>query len=249
MKRIHLASISAAALVALVSTAHAADMPVKARGPAPAPAVALFNWTGFYAGIHGGYGWGNSDWVDLNGNFGAPVTFDNLKGWMGGGQLGFNWQTGLWVFGVEATLSGGSIDQATTAGIARVTTDVDRMATAVGRLGYAVGSSLIYVKGGYATARVEITGDNGVSTFKASERHNGWTVGAGWEFAVMQNASFGVEYNYYDFGRDTLSATTTPGGQSLVIGVDAHVHSVLARLNFRFATGKAPAPAPIVAKN
>ena len=141
------------------------------------------------------------------------MKFDDLKGGIGGGQLGFNWQSGPLVFGVEATLSGGSIDQTGTVGIAQLTTDVEWIATAVGRLGYAWDRSLIYVKGGYATANVELRGDNGVDTFKASERHNGWTVGAGWEVAVLKNLSLGVEYNYYDFGRETYSKqrrTVTP---------------------------------------
>ena len=196
------------------------------------PGCCAFSWTGFYVGLNAGYAWGESDWTDLGG-LGANVRFEDLRGGIGGGQLGFNWQSGPLVVGVEGTLSGGSIDQTGTVGIAQLTTDVEWIATVVGRLGYAWDRSLIYVKGGFATASVELRGDNGVDTFKASERHNGWTVGTGVEFAVLKNLSLGVEYNYYDFGRETYSITTA-NGNAIAIDADAQVHSVLARLNLRF---------------
>ena len=169
------------------------------------------------------------------------MKFDDLRGGIGGGQLGFNWQSGPVVFGVEGTLSGGSIDQTGTVGAATLTTDVDWIATVVGRLGYSWDRSLIYVKGGYATANVELRGVNPVDTFKSSERHNGWTVGAGVEFAVLKNLSLGVEYNYYDFGRETYSITTA-NGLPLSIDADAQVHSVLARLNYRFGDDRRHGP-------
>jgi outer membrane immunogenic protein len=205
------------------------------------PGCCGYNWSGFYVGVHGGYGWGESDWVDLLGTLGANVKFGDLRGAIGGGQVGFNWQTGPWVLGVEGTLSGGSIDQTGTVGIARLTTDVEWMGTVVGRLGYAWDRSLIYVKGGYATANIELRGDNGVDTFKGSERHNGWTIGTGVEFAILKNLSLGLEYNYYDFGRETYAITTT-NGLPLSIDADAQVHSFLARLNLRFGDDRRHGP-------
>ena len=75
------------------------------------PGCCAFSWTGFYVGVHAGYAWGESDWIDLLGTLGADVRFEDLRGGIGGGQLGFNWQSGPLVFGVEATLSGSRIDQ------------------------------------------------------------------------------------------------------------------------------------------
>jgi opacity protein-like surface antigen len=112
MKRIHLASICTAAFVALVAPVHAADMPIaKASAPATATVgkgpVPIFNWSGFYVGVQGGYGWGKSDNCDEDG---ACLGAFDIKGWHGGGTLGWNWQSGMWVAGVEADYSSASID-------------------------------------------------------------------------------------------------------------------------------------------
>ena len=205
------------------------------------PGCCAFSWSGFYVGVHAGYGWGESDWTDLLGSLGANLRFEDLQGGLGGGQLGFNWQTGPLVVGIEASFSASGISQTGTAGIATLTTDVEGIATVVGRLGYAWDRSLIYVKGGYATASIEIRGVNPFDTFKSSDRHHGWTVGTGVEFAVLKNLSLGLEYNYYDFGRETHSATSALG-LPLSIDVDAQVHSVLARLNYRFGDDRRHGP-------
>jgi len=193
------------------------------------PGCCGFSWSGLYVGVHAGYGWGDSTWTEP----GVPgaVKFEDLKGAIGGGQVGFNWQTGPWVIGIEGTFSGGSIDETETFGV--LTTKVEWIATAVGRLGYAWDRSLIYVKGGYAGASVELSGDNGFDTFKASEWHNGWTVGASWEVAVSKNLSLGLEYNFYDLGRGPHSITTA-NGLAFDLDADTQVHSDLARLNLRF---------------
>jgi len=87
------------ALVALVAggSAMAADLPVKAP-IFRAPAAAVYDWTGFYVGAHAGYAWARTNYSD-------PLTGDQVplaaKGFIGGGQAGYNWQTGPWVFGVE----------------------------------------------------------------------------------------------------------------------------------------------------
>lgn len=225
-----------AAIVFATTAAQADGMPRgKYVGAAP------FSWTGFYIGGHAGYGWGESDWTDLNGNLGANVRFEDLQGAIGGGQVGYNWQSGPLVLGVEGTITGGSVDQTGTVGSASLTTDVEWMATVVGRLGYAFDRSMIYVKGGYATASIELKGDNGADTFSASERHNGWTVGAGWEYAFVKNLTLGVEYNYYDFGSERY-AITTANGLALDIDADTQVHSLLARLNVKFGDDRHHAP-------
>src|ERR1700687_4160923 len=86
----------------------AADLPVYTKAP---PYVATYNWTGFYLGGNIGYGWGRSDTTaSLNDPGGVPPGIAlaavnpifNLDGVIGGGQVGYNWQTGNWVFGIEA---------------------------------------------------------------------------------------------------------------------------------------------------
>jgi outer membrane immunogenic protein len=110
MRKTLLASVSVAVLSS--AAAMAADMPVKA-GPMPAP---LPTWTGFYAGLNAGYAWGNSDPAQLRtvtgapffmvgGTTGAPPSLDP-RGFIGGGQFGYNWQAGRFVFGGEIDFSG-----------------------------------------------------------------------------------------------------------------------------------------------
>src|SRR5262245_40762928 len=112
MKRILYAAVGLVALSGL--PAAAADLP--ARAPIMrAPPIEVWNWTGFYLGGNGGYSWGRSD-TDLSfTTTGLPITapagsvisneFD-LKGWVAGGQVGYNWQTSNWVWGIEADFPG-----------------------------------------------------------------------------------------------------------------------------------------------
>jgi outer membrane immunogenic protein len=106
---------TAVALAATLSTAFAADLPYKA----PLPAPALPSWTGFYIGANGGYGWSSFDTAfvpDPTGAFVAagdlagPSSFNTrANGAVFGGQIGYNWQTGNWVLGVEGDFDVGSI--------------------------------------------------------------------------------------------------------------------------------------------
>src|SRR5205814_731681 len=103
MKKFLLAG--AAVLVAGVMPAHAANMPVRMPVKALPPVVVLYNWTGFYVGINGGYSWGSAN-TSVTGA--APFTptctiFGNRpRGGLGGGQVGYNWQTNTWLWGFEA---------------------------------------------------------------------------------------------------------------------------------------------------
>jgi outer membrane immunogenic protein len=92
--------------LAFAAEAFAADMAVKAP---PSPAPALYNWTGFYAGVAGGLAWGQSQFIDADptdSSFGRPITtkFD-VSGGIFGGTVGYNWQLSNWVGGVEGDLS------------------------------------------------------------------------------------------------------------------------------------------------
>lgn len=97
--------IAALAVLGSASAAFAADLPVKALAPPPAP---LTDWSGFYIGVHGGYGWnGTNDWEccrgDLIGtnNINGGNSWNALKGGLAGGQIGYNWQMNRIVFGVQ----------------------------------------------------------------------------------------------------------------------------------------------------
>ena len=101
MHRFYRAALGAAALAGLVSTASAADMPVKAPIYKAPPVVQ--NWDGFYVGANVGYSWGRADVTNVTAPFaGFPGSPDqNFNGWLGGLQAGRNWQSGSWVYGIE----------------------------------------------------------------------------------------------------------------------------------------------------
>src|SRR5690242_11734221 len=115
MKKVALA---VAAAVGLSAAANAADMAVKAR-PAPLP-IPVWNWTGGYIGVNVGYGWSDAN-VDVGHNspaffgpaFAAGSTPNSYathpEGFIGGGQIGYNWQASNWVFGLEADIQGTDI--------------------------------------------------------------------------------------------------------------------------------------------
>ena len=217
MKKLLLASVGIAVL-ALSGAASAADL----SRPAPvykaaAPAEAIFNWTGFYIGAHVGYGWGSKDWDQTftSGAFALDHSVSPTKpqGFLGGGQVGVNWQTGQFVLGLEAD---GSWTDASDCGVGHGIfpsyngcNQVNWYATGTARVGVAMDRALFYVKGGAAFAGEEqnITFRNVVTTDTPSEVRFGWTVGGGIEYALSPNWSVKAEYNYMDFGSQNYSFT------------------------------------------
>jgi outer membrane immunogenic protein len=139
--------------------ATAADMPVKS-GIAPS---AGYSWTGFYFGVHGGYGWGSTRLDE--GQFTSPTfsqTDTKLDGALAGGQLGANWQYGNLVVGAELDGSWASIRNSVNSntgiiGFPGQKFDVHALATATGRVGYAMGPWLAYAKAGGAWADIKLT--------------------------------------------------------------------------------------------
>jgi opacity protein-like surface antigen len=123
----------------------------------PAPFVAAYNWTGLYVGGYGGTTWGDTDWTFVGAGTGVDPRFAGI---LAGGQVGFNYQFGAWVFGVEAEGGWSNAKGAKGCPNGLFFTCEDRLDTlwmVTGRLGYAVDRALFYVKGGYAAADVEIT--------------------------------------------------------------------------------------------
>jgi outer membrane immunogenic protein len=189
------------------SAAYAADMPVKAypRYTEPAP---VFSWTGFYAGLNAGYGWAN---VSVAG----AGTDSKLNGFIGGGQLGYNWQTGAFVFGVEGDFQYSAqkhSDSATVPLIGTVSVDqkIPWFATARARLGYAPGPWMLYVTGGAAWVNYKLAVSALGVTAEDSTTKMGWTLGGGVEWMFMPAWSVKLEYLYIDTGNrsTTLFGTT-----------------------------------------
>jgi outer membrane immunogenic protein len=221
MRRVLLTTISLFALSA--TSALAADLPH--RMPAKAPAyVAAYNWTGFYLGINGGYGWAHSDWTA----FGANA---DPSGGMIGGTIGYNWQAmgSPYVFGLEGDIDWADV-KGTFANAACPTgcqTKSGWIGTARGRLGYAFDRVMPYITGGAAFGDVQANqgGFPGNSDTKV-----GWTVGAGVETAIYANWTAKLEYLYADLGHVNCGA----GACSVPTHVDFRTSMVRAGLNFRF---------------
>ena len=211
--------LTAAVLLSLSAISDAADA---VRGPAygpPPPLVPLFyNWTGFYAGGHLGVGWD-----------------DGNSGFLGGGQVGFNYQINpQWVLGVEADFAGTSIKDSVNAAVvgpgavltANATASLDWVSTFAARFGYAFDRWLVYGKVGGAWAHASATvttGINGMTfgSISLDQTASGFLLGVGTEYAWGNNWSAKLEYNMLDFGNDNPFADTT-------------FHIFKAGINYRF---------------
>jgi outer membrane immunogenic protein len=195
MRRILAASAALLAGLAIASQAMAADLGRRAQMPVKAPEymAPVYMWAGPYVGINGGGGWGDSSWS------GAPATgsFD-VSGGMIGGTIGYNWQQGPYVFGLEGDIDWSNIKGSTTVNCALgCETRNTWLGTVRGRVGYAWDRFLPYFTGGLAVGGVEANrplfgGD--------SETRAGWTIGGGVEFALAPQWSAKVEYLYVDLG-------------------------------------------------
>ena len=160
-------------------------------------------------------------------------------GFLGGGQIGYNWQFNNIVLGIEGQVSGSdlSASRTVTNGLDSLTlsADVNWIASLTGKLGFTANNWLFYMKGG--AAWIDVGADAtltlaGIGTFAASDNRTrtGWTVGGGVEWGFAPNWSALVEYQFYDFGDRTFT--------SLALGapvtVDSDIHTVKLGVNYRF---------------
>jgi outer membrane immunogenic protein len=240
-----LAQLASATELAPPPPRHAPKAPRHAAAPPPAPAPAP-NYTGFYAGLNGGGGFENTinNRVSSSSNVGfllAPLVPGQLntrpRGFIGGGQIGYNWQAGLFVWGVETDFQGANItgsaavtnlntfcctitETLTAAGSQRI----DWFGTLRGRLGWTpTPPLLIYATGGLAYGQVKtdvsFTGSfvqssplpsftsSGTSAVTNNETRAGWTVGGGAEWMFTPQWSIKAEYLFYDLGTQSIDQT------------------------------------------
>jgi outer membrane immunogenic protein len=261
MRKLLLAG-TAVAVVMAAGSAGAADMarPVYKAAPPPIP---IFSWTGWYVGVHVGGAWGTKEWQDPNVFFtgkGGPgsaffpdTTINNygVNGFLGGVQIGYNYQSGPWVWGVEAQGSWAGIRGADAcpffAGkITTCKTNVDALGSFALRFGGTIDRALLYVKGGvawaYETHKISVPGNpiDGFGAFSVEQKHWRWggMLGAGVEFAFTNSISGKLEYNYMDFGTQTYSFTIDPVGPATPATFDLkirqNIHLVKVGLNFRW---------------
>jgi len=239
-----------AAFVSMAATsASAADLPAKAPAYSAPVAPVAYNWTGFYAGLHAGGVWGGSKATDLDDWNGAGDTFTaHTSGFMGGAQIGYNWQApnSAFVWGVEADLGYlGFNGQKASALSSDTFVDANGgwYGTVRGRLGVAPGSGrwLMFVTGGVMFADVNATvqdnslvpGGGILATHPSTGMQTGWTAGGGVEYALANGWSLKGEYLYFDLGTKTVSDTALAGG-TFRFDIDNTGHIVRLGLNYRF---------------
>jgi outer membrane immunogenic protein len=232
-----LTGVAAVALtVAGAVAAQAADLPTKKAAPAPVYIPPPFTWTGFYVGVNAGGIWGTSStqstlysssmpWLS---SYNASLNGGSATGFIGGGQAGYNWQTGSFVLGVETDFDGTTLNRQvngvspTFAGLtgnwaawngdyllANASARLNWLGTTRGRIGFVATPDnrlMIYGTGGLAygggsahTALYDLY--DGSTWFNdTSKTRTGWTVGAGAEYAITNNITAKLEYLYYNLG-------------------------------------------------
>ena len=198
----------------LAGSAFAADLPSRAPPVYYAP---VFSWAGFYVGLNAGVGWGESGNVLVTGpTFASSGTLGGGGGdgrFVGGGQIGYNWQSGAIVYGLETDIqyvdTGGSVNWGPYSWWTGGGGDGAYLGTVRARVGYAVDRTLFYITGGLAYGGLNTNPMTGNTTSNA-----GWTVGGGVEYAFTNNWTIKVEGLYVDTGegRKTQAFVNAPGG-------------------------------------
>jgi outer membrane immunogenic protein len=203
----------ALASTAALASANAADM---YRGPdaggyKDGPVYVGVNWSGAYAGVNGGFGWSDrTDFLDPTGAF-------------GGGQIGYNFQRGPLVVGLEADFDGAGISDS--AGGNK--SSLDWFGSARGRIGYALDRALVYATGGYGYGHVK---NNAFS-----QTQDGWVVGNGVEYKFTPAWTARLEAQFYDLG-----ASSTVGPLGMGAGTHTEFSTLRVGLNYFFGNGYEP---------
>jgi outer membrane immunogenic protein len=237
-------------VLTFMGMANAADLPIRGAYKAPPP---IFSWTGIYIGLHAGAALGLHEDTFTTATL-RSVNQHYSTGFLGGGQVGVNYQTGPWVIGAEAQLSWSGLDGTSTcepgAPVALINcrTQTDWLGTVAARFGIAFDRTMIFVKAGGAWAHDKHEMISFIAPFvtlRTDETRYGWMFGTGVEHAVFGNWSAKVEYDYLDFGTRGL---LFPGLSALVTGLNEnvpirqHIHLVKFGVNYRFGAD------PVIAK-
>jgi outer membrane immunogenic protein len=282
MHRRLLGAAYAALVVAGAVSAQAADLPTRKEAPAPVFVPPPFTWTGFYIGANAGGVWSNggnaSTTVFANGLpigtiSGVPATLADVfpgsnfgssqSGFIGGGQAGYNYQWGSWVFGVETDFDGTTLSRSRSVigptfvepffGLndfftANGSVKLDWLGSTRGRVGYAWDRLLIYGTGGVAyggaSSHLDVfdaVDGFGFSSSGGSSSRTGWTAGGGVEYAFTNNWIIGAEYLYYDLGSRHLNIVPNVAASDFFgvavfsqTKIDFTGSSIRARLSYKF---------------
>ncbi len=253
MRRLALATVSTLALsVVALGAATAADMHVKGRRYAapPPPPAPIYTWAGWYIGLNAGWV-GSSDDSIVNTGTGAfgnglangdiPRALDlGYSGFLGGAQVGYNWQTGMWVYGLEADINAADAKSDTAIiGASTFSRELNWLSTFRGRVGVTPWSApvLVYATGGLAVGETKIA--NGVfhpplnAASETSDTRAGWTLGLGAEWAFAPQWSVKAEYLHVDLGDTSTTLVQPPYGTMRSEATDS-LNIVRGGVNYHF---------------
>jgi len=244
-----------AALIGVgMSAASAADLQPRMYAKAP-PVPQVYDWSGFYVGVHVGAADGDITATDVTqplGGFFTDLVPAGTEGFnfrntsiAGGGHIGAQAQWQQFVFGVEGTWTGTGIKETIISPYFpesdTQTGKVKDLMTVVGRIGYAFDRFLVYAKGGYAGGHVDfLARDNEfLVTYQQKLWQNGYAVGGGLEYAITNGLILGVDYTHIDLGSKTATGPNVFDSGALGVNPETYqtkatVDMVVARLSYKF---------------
>ena len=233
------------ATLGMATSASAADLAARPYTKAPAIA-AVYDWTGFYVGANGGWGSSRQCWDETSLGVALPQGCHDATGGTVGGQVGYRWQAGTWVFGLEAQGNWADFKGSNVIPLAPAFTNqtrVDAFGLFTGQIGYAFNNALFYVKGGAAVTsdryRALATATGAQIANSVDETRWGGVVGVGLEYGFAPNWSVAVEYDHMFMQDKTYNFISNgvafPAGTLFASSrISQDVDLVTARINYRF---------------
>lgn len=217
-------------LVGLLATTGYASSADLSPAPVPAVAPAVYNWNGLYLGLNAGSGFGTDTTTASGGGVSAAASA-NVPGFIGGAQLGVNYQTGMVVWGFEADFDASTQNQSLASGVLAGTSQMPWFGTLRGRLGVAFDRLLVYGTAGGAAGELRSSFTVPTGSASTTVTYGTWTAGAGLEYAITDNLSARVEYLYLDTGNVNTGSIGPP-----TTAITSRMQDNLVRvgLNYRF---------------
>jgi opacity protein-like surface antigen len=201
------------------------------KWPTAAVVAGRYNWSGFYLGLNAGGAFGINTMTASTGGGSASV---KEPGFLGGAQVGANYQTGSVVWGFEADYDASTQNKSLPVGVLTgSTSETPWFATLRGRVGMAFDRTLVYGTAGGAAGELRSIANIPAGTTSTTVTYGTWIVGAGIEYGITDNLSARVEYLYLDKNNIATGVIGPPATQ-----ITTHLQENLVRagLNYRFTT-------------